>query len=200
MSDTIDKVKSHPYGAKSLEMADAAYDRFGKPVEPYLKGPYSYAKPYVEKADSLGNAGLGKLDDTFPIVKEDSQTVFETAKGYAFYPFQVAGDGRDYLYNTWSEQYNKTSSRNDRGDGIVTIALAGLSTVLKIQTDVFDKVSDYMGPKKDALKEKKDSLVDGAKKKKDAYGEDAKNKKDSYAAKAQGKAEDLNAKAQEQTS
>jgi len=200
VSDSIDAVKSHPYGAKSFEIADAAYDRFGKPIEPYLKGPYAYAKPYVEKADSLGNQGLGKLDETFPIVKEDTQTLVDTAKGYALYPFEFAGKSRDYVYSTWSEQYNETAHRNDRGDGLLTYAFASLSTVLKIQKDVLDQISDYLGPKKQAAKEKKDAFIDGAKKKKDAYGQEAKSTKDQYAKKAQGTADDVNAKAQEKTS
>jgi hypothetical protein len=200
VSDSIDAVKSNPYGAKSFEIADAAYDRFGKPIEPYLKGPYAYAKPYVEKADSLGDKGLGKLDETFPIVKEDTKTLVDTAKSYVYYPFEVAGKGRDYLYNTWSDEYSKTASRNDRGDGLLTAAFAGLSTVLKIQKDALDTVSDYLGPKKDAAMEKKDAFVDSAKKKKNAYSDDAKGLLDSYTKKAQATADEASAKAQEKTS
>jgi hypothetical protein len=200
VSDSIDAVKSHPYGAKAFETADAAYDRFGKPIEGYLKGPYAYARPYVQRADSLGDKGLGKFDETFPIVKEDTKTLVETAKGYALYPFQVAGMGREYLSSTWSEKYQETASRNDRGDGLLTLAFAGLNTFLKIQQDALNTVSDFLGPKKDAAKEKTESFVDGAKKKKDAYGEEAKKQKDTYAKKAQGAADDLNAKAQEKTS
>ncbi|KAL1311565.1 hypothetical protein AAFC00_001683 [Neodothiora populina] len=200
VSDSIDAVKSHPYGAKSFEFADAAYDRFGKPIEPYLKGPYAYAKPYVEKADSLGDKGLGKLDSTFPIVKEDTQTLVSTAKSYAFYPLEFAGKGRDYLYSTWNDEYSKTASRNDRGDGLLTLAFAGVSTVLKIQQDALNTVSDYLGPKKDAAKAKKDVYVDGAKKKKNSYSDDAKGLLDSYTKKAQATADDVSAKAQDKTS
>jgi len=187
VSDSIDAVKSHPYGAKAFETGNAAYDRFGQPVVDALKGPYAYVKPYAEKADSLGDKGLGKLDETFPIFKEDTQTLVDTAKGYISYPFEVAGKGRDYLYNTWSDKYSETSSRNDRGDGLLTLAFAGAGTVLKIQTDVLNAVSDYLGPKKDAAKDKADTLVDGAKKKKDAYAKKAKSTADDASAKAQEK-------------
>lgn len=200
VSDITDGFKSNPYGAKSIEIANASYDKFGKPIEPYLKGTFAYAKPYVEKADSLGDKAFGKLDETFPIVKEDTQTLVESVKGYAFLPFQIAGQGRDYLYESWSGEYSKTARRNDRGDGLLTHTLAAISTMLKIEKDMFDRVADYLGPKKDELKEKADAFMDGAKKKKDGYASEAKSTKETYAQKAQGAADDVNAKAQEKTS
>jgi hypothetical protein len=87
VSDSISAVKSHPYGKKSLDLAHDAYQRFGKPVEGYVQGPYSYVKPYVTKADELADSGLSQVDTRFPIVKEDSGTVIETAKGYVMWPF-----------------------------------------------------------------------------------------------------------------
>lgn len=200
VSDSIDAVKSNPYGAKAFETADAAYDRFGKPIEDMLKGPYAYAKPYVESADSLGDKGLSKLDSTFPIVKKDTKTIVDTTIGYVAFPFQVAGAGRDYLYNTWTDQYQQVSSRNGRGDGLVTIFFTGLNTGLKIQKDFVDAASDYLGPKKDSAKDKADEVVDGAKKKKNAYSDDAKGLLDSYTKKAQSTVDNATAKAQEKTS
>jgi len=211
VSDSIDAVKSHPYGAKAFETAEGAYNQFGQPIAGYLKGPYAYVKPYAEKADSLGDMGLDKLDETFPIIKEDTQTLVDMAKGYVTYPFEMAGKGRDYLYSTWSDTYNETASRNDRGDGLFTLAFAGVGTVLNIQKDMLNAVSDYLGPKKDAAKEKtqeltdgakekKDSLADGAKKKKDGYAQEAKKVLDTYTKKAQSTADDASAKAQEKTS
>ena len=94
VNDSIETFKQNPYGKKSLEIADGAYQKFGKPVEGYLQTPYSYAKPYVSKADELADSGLGSVESRFPIVKEDTNTVVDTAKSYAFWPFS-------YLYGTW---------------------------------------------------------------------------------------------------
>ena len=94
VNDSIETFKQNPYGKKSLEIADGAYQKFGKPVEPYLQTPYSYAKPYVSKADELADSGLGSVESRFPIVKEDTHTVVDTAKSYAFWPFS-------YVLSTW---------------------------------------------------------------------------------------------------
>ena len=71
VSDGIETFKSNPYGKKSLELADSAYSRFGKPVEPYLETPKQYAAPYAKKADELADSGLSQIETRFPIVKED---------------------------------------------------------------------------------------------------------------------------------
>lgn len=102
VSDGVETFKSNSYGKQSLEIADSAYSRFAKPVEPYLETPYSYVKPYVSKADELAANGLGKVDNTFPIVKEDTNTIVDYGKSWAYYPFKLAGEGRDYVINTWT--------------------------------------------------------------------------------------------------
>lgn len=93
--DGIETYKSNPYGKKSLELADGAYARFAKPVEPYLEKPYGYAKPYVQKADELADNGLSKVDTHFPIVKEDTHTIVDTAKSYILWPYS-------YVSSTWN--------------------------------------------------------------------------------------------------
>ena len=75
VSDGVETFKSNPYGRKSLDLADSAYQRVVKPVEPHFETAYSYAKPYVGKADELGDSGLGYIDSKFPIVKEDTSAI-----------------------------------------------------------------------------------------------------------------------------
>lgn len=94
VNDGIGAFKSNPYGKKSIELVDGAYSRFGKPVEPYLETPYSYAKPYVQKADELADSGLSWGENKFPIVKEETGTIVDTAKGYVLWPYS-------YLSQTW---------------------------------------------------------------------------------------------------
>lgn len=88
----IDNFKSHPYGKKSIELVDSAYARFGKPVEPYLETPYQYTKPYLEKADQLGDKALETVEGRFPIMKVKPETIWETGKSWAFWPYQYATD------------------------------------------------------------------------------------------------------------
>lgn len=94
VNDSIETFKQNPYGKKSIEIADGAYSRFGKPIQPYFETPYNYAKPYVQKADELADRGLNGVESHFPIVKEDTHTIVDTAKGYIWWPY-------DYLTHTW---------------------------------------------------------------------------------------------------
>ena len=174
---------------------------------PYLRTPYSYAAPYVAKADSLADKGLEQVDTHFPIVKEDTVTIKDTVLNYALFPFKVAGESRDYVLHTWDDEYNKTASRNNRGKGLSTSVLALISTQLKIFSDGLNVFAEWVGPKQEEAKQKRDSLYDyattkkdnlteDAKKKKDTYAEDAKKKKDAYAEKANEKKDTYAEKAQ----
>jgi hypothetical protein len=98
VSDGIETFKTNPYGKKSLEVADDAYSRFGKPVEPYLKTPYSYAEPYIQKADELADSGLSHVETHFPIITKDTKTIIETTKSYVFWPYQ-------YVSKTYGGMY-----------------------------------------------------------------------------------------------
>jgi len=159
VSDGVETFKSHPYGKKSLDLADSAYQRFVKPVEPHLETPYSYAKPYVGKADELGDSGLGYIDSKFPIVKEDTNTIVDKGKSIVLWPFKVAFDGKDYVVNTWSDEYQKTANHKERGPGFSTLVMALISTELKIASDFFQVVADFLGPKYEEGKAKGSEYV-----------------------------------------
>lgn len=150
VSDAVDTVKGNAVGQKGLELTDAAYQRFGKPVLPYLQTPYSYAAPYLAKADSLADSGLGTVENHFPIVKEDTNTIVDQVKGTTlYYPFKLTGQTKDYLLNTWSDEYKKTSEHGDRGPGLTTSVLALISTELRFASDAYQTVVNYLGPKKE---------------------------------------------------
>ena len=112
VSDGVETFKANPYGKKSLDLADSAYQRVVKPVEPHLETAYSYAKPYVGKADELGDSGLGYIDSKFPIVKEDTNTIVDKGKSVVFWPINVAYAGKDYVINTWSGMSQSRASLN----------------------------------------------------------------------------------------
>lgn len=150
--DGIETYKSNPYGKKSLEFADGAYSRFGKPVEPYLEKPYTYAKPYVQKADELGVSGLTKIEGHFPIVKEQTGTIVDTAKSYIFWPYT-------YVFDTWNDEYTKTVKHNDRGPGITSTVQAIISTELHILQDGIRFVSDIIRPRYEESKKKRSDYV-----------------------------------------
>ncbi|KAK8196312.1 hypothetical protein BKA81DRAFT_148029 [Phyllosticta paracitricarpa] len=125
------------------------YDRFGKPIVPYLEKPYGYVAPYVQRADSLADNGLSHIEEHFPIVKENTSTIRDRVTDLAFLPLRVAGQGRDYVFSTYNDEYQKTG-----GKGLITTAKAIVSTELKITADALQLVADYLGPKKEAAKQK----------------------------------------------
>jgi len=147
VDEGIQTFKSNPYGKKSLEVADNVYARFGKPVEPYLETPYGYAKPYVQKVDELAASGLGHVENHFPIVTKDTSTIIETSKSYAFWPY-------NYVSSTYSDEYSKTAKHNGRGGGVITSVLALVCTELRITSDFFQAVAEYLGPKYEEGKKK----------------------------------------------
>lgn len=112
VSDGVETFKSNPYGKKSLDLADSAYQKLGKPIEPYLETPYSYAKPYVTKADELADSGLGHVESRFPIVKEDTNTIIDTGKSIVWYPFKLAEDGKSYVMSTWQGKQRHSHSHS----------------------------------------------------------------------------------------
>ncbi|KAI9696072.1 MAG: hypothetical protein M1836_005903 [Candelina mexicana] len=149
VSDSISTFKSNPYGQKSLDLADHGYATFAKPVIPYLARPYSMVSPYVAKADSLADSSLKKVDQTFPIVKEDTDKIKATAVDTAFFPLRKATEGKDYVLETYNNQYKKCGGR-----GLITTGKASVSTSLVVTSDVLAWISNYLGSAKDQTKEK----------------------------------------------
>ncbi|KAF2195718.1 CAP20-like protein [Zopfia rhizophila CBS 207.26] len=137
--DSLEFYKTNPYGAKSLSVAHHLYTRFIAPLHPYLQTPYSYLSPYLSRADELGDTGLSKVDNKFPIVKEDTSKLKETVQSYAFLPWRLAGQGKEYVLGTYNDEYSKT-----RGDaGLVKTAKAALSTELKIGHDGYTLIVEH---------------------------------------------------------
>ncbi|KYG40906.1 hypothetical protein M433DRAFT_138433 [Acidomyces richmondensis BFW] len=175
--DGIEQFKQHPVGRKSLEVADGAYQKFGKPVEPYLETPYSYVKPYVTKADELADSGLNHVDARFPIVKEDTSTLLDKSKKLAFWPY-------NYVMQTWraiADEFEKTAKHNDRGYGISTSVMAIVSTELKIASDFFQAVADFLGPKYEEGKKKGADYVRQAEETAEQYKQIGQDKVNEYA-------------------
>jgi len=150
VNDAVKTYKTNHYGAKSIDLAQVLYDRLGSPIVPYLRTPYSIVAPYLNKADSLADSGLTKVDERFPVVKEDTSTLTNKAKGVVFFPVTVAGHGRDYVVLTYNDEYKKTG-----GDkSAVHTAKALLSTELRIAFEAYGYVANLLRQKKDDVQQK----------------------------------------------
>lgn len=105
-------------------------------------------KPYVEKADSIAEGGLSKVDSTFPIVKEDTVKVKSAVIDFAFFPLRLAGTSKDYVLNTYSGEYKKCG-----GDGYISGGKAIITTSLVVTSDSLAFLSSFLARKKQQTKE-----------------------------------------------
>jgi hypothetical protein len=138
--DSFEAYKSHPYGARSLSLINESYQRFVAPLHPYLQTPYSFLSPYLSRADELGDNGLSKVEDHFPIVKEDTSKLKQTVFDFATLPLAFAGKGKDYVFSTWQDEYSKTKGE----DGVVRNVKALISTELKFGLDAYGVLTEYL--------------------------------------------------------
>ncbi|KKZ67676.1 hypothetical protein GX50_01636 [[Emmonsia] crescens] len=131
VSDSLTYLKNNPYGQKSIQLADQGYSNYAKPVLPFFSKPYNYVAPYVAKADSLSNEGLKRVEDRFPIVKKDTETIKGTLKGYIHMPFRVVEEGKKHVLQVYSAEYKNCGG----GDGYVTAGKAVITTGLTITSE-----------------------------------------------------------------
>jgi len=147
ISDSIKTIQQNPYGAKSIELTNAGYAKFVKPTLPYFETPASYAKPYVVKADELGDKFLTKFDEQVPIVKSETKEIQSTIFSYVNWPLETANTTKDWAFNTYKDEYKKC------GEGYVAGGKAVITTSLVMSSDVLKWVSSFLQAKKEQAKD-----------------------------------------------
>jgi len=148
VSDSIKTYQGNPYGAKSIELTNAGYAKFVKPTLPYFEAPASYAKPYVAKADELGDKFLSKFDERVPIVKTETKEIQSTIVSYVNWPIETANSTKDWAFNTYKDEYSKCG-----GEGYVAGGKAVITTSLVLSSDVLKWISSFLQAKKEQAKE-----------------------------------------------
>lgn len=148
ISDSITTFKANPYGAKSLSLTSTGYEKFGKPILPYLSKPYEYVSPYVKKADSLGDSTLSTIDSKFPVVKKPTGELFDDGKKIVFFPLKKGNEGKDYVVGVYGSEVKKVG-----GEGIVTWGKAAIATGLVVGSDAVGWLQGFLAGKKAEVKE-----------------------------------------------
>jgi len=192
VADSIETVKSNPYGAKGIDLTNAAYASFVKPTFPYLQTPYEYTKPYIAKADSLGDSVLGKVDERIPILKSETKDIKSNIFDFAHWPFVQASKSKDYVLNTYSEEYKKCG-----GDGYVAGTKALITSQLVITSDVLSWISAFVNGKKEEAKPYLSEKIDQAKSSLSKTKEDAMSKAEDTKKAGSKKANEAKSKAEE---
>ncbi|MCJ1354158.1 MAG: hypothetical protein MMC33_004145 [Icmadophila ericetorum] len=148
VAEGLKHFQSNPYGQKSIEVADHGYKSIVTPILPYAQGPYGYVKPYVTKADEMAEGGLKKVDETFPIVKEDTQKIKDSIFDLALLPFRIANHSKNYVLKTYEGEYKKCG-----GNGYVASGKAVVTTSLIATSDYLAWLSTFLAEKKEQVKE-----------------------------------------------
>ncbi|KAF2259476.1 hypothetical protein CC78DRAFT_524829 [Lojkania enalia] len=152
--DALEHYKTNPYGAKSLSLVHATYQRLIAPLHPYLQTPYSYLSPYLSRADELGDTGLTRVDTRFPIVKEDTKKLWDRIEPYVGYPIGLLGQSKEYVMGTWQDEYRKTRGE----EGVKKFVLAVVSTELKMGVDGVEFVKGFLRKGKEVGEKKVEEM------------------------------------------
>ncbi|KAI0532235.1 hypothetical protein GGR58DRAFT_190720 [Xylaria digitata] len=146
--DGIAYFKKNPYGQKSIELSDSAYQTFAKSILPYLNKPYQYVSPYVQKADALGDDTLSRLDERLPVLKKPTDELVSEGKAIVFFPVRKGLETKGYVTDVYNSEYKKVG-----GDGLVTSGKALISTGLFVTSEALSWVGDILRAGKVQAKE-----------------------------------------------
>ncbi|KAI0136877.1 hypothetical protein BJ170DRAFT_677746 [Xylariales sp. AK1849] len=148
VSDALSTFKSNPYGQKSIELGDSAYQTFAAPVIPFLSKPYGYVYPYVKKADHFGAGALSKVDEKLPILKTPTKELYANTKQIVFLPVVKGKQTTDHLFSVYNSEFKKVG-----GDGVVTYGKAFISTGLVVTTETLNWIGSFLRSSKNKAKE-----------------------------------------------
>ncbi|RMD43202.1 hypothetical protein DV735_g1892, partial [Chaetothyriales sp. CBS 134920] len=142
VADAASAFQSNPVGAKSIKLTDDAFNKYVKPNLHYLDTPASYAKPYVQKADELGDKLLTRIDEAVPILKSETKEIKSTISSYVFWPLNKTTETKDWALQTYNSEYKKCG-----GDGLVATSKALVTTPLILGSEVLQWLSTLLQEK-----------------------------------------------------
>ncbi|KAI0593820.1 hypothetical protein F4775DRAFT_586570 [Biscogniauxia sp. FL1348] len=148
VNDGLAYFKQNPYGQKSIELGDSAYQTFAKPVIPYFAKPYQYVSPYVKKADAIGDNALTKVDERLPALKKPTGELWTDGKNFVFFPVRKGIETKDHVFDVYNSEYKKVG-----GDSLVAYSKALISTGLVVTTEALNWISDLLKASKVQAKE-----------------------------------------------
>lgn len=155
--DGVETFKANPYGQKSLQLGDSAFQTFAVPVLPYLSKPYQYVEPYVKKADDLGDKALGKVDERWPVVKKPTGELYSDARGLFLFPYHKAFEGKDHVLSVYSSEHKKAGGEN--GSGLILPVKAAVATALVITAETVRFIGEFLNSKKAHAQQAVDNKV-----------------------------------------
>jgi hypothetical protein len=158
VNDGITTVTNNSYAQRSIKLGDSAYQTFAVPVLPYLSKPYNtvspYFAPYVQRADSLGDKALDRIDEHFPVIKKQSSEIYNDTKGLILFPYHKGLEGCDHVFSVYNTEAKKHSQEGYFGHGKAAVA-----TAFQVGNETLSYVGSYVSTKKtEATKEVKEKV------------------------------------------
>lgn len=117
-------------------------------------------KPYAAKADEVGDLLLSKFDEKLPIMKSETKEVKQTVIDYVHWPIKTAGEQKDYIFKTYSDEYKKCG-----GDGVVAGSKALVSGSFVITSEWLAYFASLLQQKKEEAKKVAEETKEAVKEK-----------------------------------
>lgn len=111
---------------------------------PWFARPYQYVSPYVQKADSIGDKTLDRIDERFPIVKKPTNDLYNETKGLILFPYNKGLEGKDHVFEVYSSEYKKNEQA-----GLVAHGKAAVTTVLVVSNETLTWLGGFLHAKKE---------------------------------------------------
>lgn len=139
ISDGITSFKANEYGQRSLQLGDSAYQTLAASVLPYLSKPYGFISPYVQRADSIGDKTLDRIDERFPVIKKPTSELYSDTRGLILLPYNKSIQGRDHLLHVYTAEVKKAEQQ-----GLVAQGRAAVSTALVVSNETLSWLSSLL--------------------------------------------------------
>ena len=143
ISDSIHTITTNEFGQRTIKLGDSAYQTFAVPVLPWIAKPYGYVSPYVQKADTIGDQTLGKIDERFPIVKRPTADLYNDTRAILFFPYNKGLEGRDHVFEIYTTEYKKNEK-----EGLVAHGKAAVTTAFVVSNETLSWLSSFLTAKK----------------------------------------------------
>ncbi|KAI0202981.1 hypothetical protein F4808DRAFT_49143 [Astrocystis sublimbata] len=153
VNDSIAYFKKNPYGQRSIELSDSAYQTFAKPFLPYFNKPYQYVSPYVQKADAIGDDALSRIDERLPVLKKPTDELVSDSKAIITFPVRKGLETKDHMFEIYNSEYKKVG-----GEGLVTSGKALISAGLVVTSEALVWIGDVFRASKIQAKERSNDL------------------------------------------
>lgn len=143
ISDSVHTVAANEYAQRSFKLGDSVYQTFAAPLLPWVAKPYGLVFPYVQKADSIGDKTLDRVDERFPIVKKPTGELYNETRELILLPYQKGLEGKEHVFSVYAAEYKKSEQQ-----GLVAQGKAAVTTAVVVSNETLTWISNFVSAKR----------------------------------------------------